>query len=201
MTIKKILYMILIFSLSFILVACLSDSEKTDTVDINNPSNTNDVANGKQEVAVKIPVLTDDEAERLEIEAANRFMSITSGGFGPGKVTKANDELFFYFPQELDSMEKLTVYLEEVLTTEMAKKIIDPEYYKIINNKLAFKLRDYISAREWDKATYKITYDKDDKKIYEYTVPSPSGKTENITIEFKYERNGWRINTPPYEFL
>ncbi len=201
-TIKKIVFLILVVLLAFSLVACLSNNEKANPSNNNNVENTNTEAKKPQESTVNIPVLTDVEAEQLEIETANRFMKITSGGFGPGRgVTKANDELFFYFPEELNSVEKLQVYLEEVLTTEMAKEVIDPEYYKIINGKLAFKLRDYESFREWDRATYKVTYEKEDKKTYEYTVPSPGGKIETITIEFKYERDGWRVATHPEKLL
>lgn len=196
MNLRKVLSVILIMVLAVALSACSKETAPAVKNDITETQNNTN----KPQKEKTIPVLIDKEANQLETEAANRFMRITSGYFGP-RLTKTDNPEFYYFPEELDSMEKLTVYLEQVLTTETVKKIIEPEYFKVINNKLAFKPQDYISEREWSKATSKVIYEKEDKKVYEYIVPSPGGEKETITIEFRYERNGWRINTPPYEFL
>lgn len=153
-----------------------------------------------------IPALTKKEAMTLRNQAIIRFADITmSGGCSYGEIMEAAtpDYDYYYFCEKLNTLEKLTSYLEEVFTGELTEELLKSRDVKVINNRLAFSVGDWGSMNDWANAKVNLkSRPSKDRVIYEFIVPDVDGNNpESIEIEYVYVPDkGWRVVTAPRHY-
>lgn len=164
-----------------------------------------EMTNAKKNVPM-IPALDEKDALTLREEANARYYSVFHDG---GEECKdltderlANDEYYYYFCHDLDSLDKIKESLQTVFSKEVASELINSYPTEEINDKLAYLPYDAGSMLNWDEAKGTLSDDQTGMKKYEFIVPDLDGVTESIEIEFVYvENRGWRINTEPLKIL
>jgi hypothetical protein len=153
-----------------------------------------------------IPALDEKAALALRSEAIAKYYSVFhDGGEACGEPSDdrlANDEYYYYFCNDLDSLEKIEEALHPFFTKDLASELVNSYPIKEIDGKLAFSPFDVGSMLNWDKATGTLKNEQMDVNVYAFVVPDLDGVTETIEIEFVYsENNGWKINTDPINLL
>ena len=140
--------------------------------------------------------------------AVAHYWHVSSGGkiIYPGEgyleTFFHNDIEYRYFGADLETMEKLYLYLGEVYS----KEDID-EYIKLANiiefeDKLAQPNADGGDLRMWEAATILKIEDKDNKKecIIELPYPENVMEPEKVTITIEKINNKWVVSNVPGSF-
>lgn len=164
-----------------------------------------DMTKTKENVPV-IPTLNEEAALMLRTEAIAKFYSVFhDGGEDSAELNDeriANDEYYYYFCDDLDSLEKINAALLPFFSKDIVSELVD--WYPIleINGKISYQPYDVGSMLNWNKAKGTLKKDQADVKVYEFIVPDIDGVTETIEIEFvNINNSGWRINTDPVKIL
>ncbi|AZS14045.1 DL-endopeptidase inhibitor IseA family protein [Paenibacillus lutimineralis] len=163
-----------------------------------------DMTNAKENVPM-IPTLNEEAALKLRTEAIAKFYSVFHDGGGSAELNDeriANDEYYYYFCDDLDSLEKIKAALLPFFSTDIVSELVDSYPISEINGKLSYQPYDVGSMLKWDEAKGTLKKDQADVKVYEFIVPDIDGVTEPIEVEFvNIENSGWRINTDPVNIL
>ncbi|WP_218033994.1 IseA DL-endopeptidase inhibitor family protein, partial [Paenibacillus koleovorans] len=142
------------------------------------------------------------EAVRLRNVAFEHYVNVKQGGsicLNNELNTPVNNEGYYYFCSDLDSIDKLELYLNKVFIEQVTKQILESLNVKKINNKLAYQQADGGSMNDWAKATVKLINKEKNTCSYEFLVPTADGaKSQIILVNYIYIENaGWRVGTTP----
>ncbi|MCP3776601.1 IseA DL-endopeptidase inhibitor family protein [Paenibacillus sp. MZ04-78.2] len=160
-----------------------------------------------EKTEIQIEKLNEKDALALRNKAANHYFNVLDGGTdrtAQQKSTPLTEDYFYNFCDDLDTIDKLTAYLEEVFTKEITADFIKTSDFKMINNKLSYPSLGWGSLSDWEKAAVKLKADEGNVKTFEFTVPSveESMNDETVSLEYKYvPQKGWRVASRPSKLM
>ncbi|MFT9849721.1 DL-endopeptidase inhibitor IseA family protein [Aneurinibacillus sp. REN35] len=141
-------------------------------------------------------------AALLAAQATIQYWYVASGGSGNEKLKTftVNGLEYRYMSSDLDTKKEFINYLRKTYTAEAIATYM--KQAKIIehNGRLAQPNADGGSLLQWDKA--QATLIRYANGIAEYELKVPYGEEGAIEfdicrIQLKYEKDGWKVNTPP----
>jgi len=107
-----------------------------------------------------------------------------------------NNIPYRYYSKDIDSIEKMINYLNEVYTEEISKKIVKPKKEKIRDGRLYHEDGDMGTLMGWGNSDIKLIKSTDTIKTYEFKVPTVDDYFEDRIVELVYvDGKGWRVNT------
>ncbi|MBU7314289.1 IseA DL-endopeptidase inhibitor family protein [Paenibacillus oleatilyticus] len=196
-----------LFLLLVLFIAVLGLTSCSDYASSGIPKEEINGKNQNDSEKTTIAQFGEKEALALRNKAMNHYFNVLDGGSDckdQQKSTPVSEDYFYNFCDDLDTIDKLTVYLEEVFTKEITSDFIRSSDYKIINNKLSYQSLGWGSLNDWEKATVKLVADNGNAKSFEFTVPSAEESMGDTIINIKFIyvlQKGWRIASQPRNIM
>ncbi|MCT2536220.1 IseA DL-endopeptidase inhibitor family protein [Aquibacillus koreensis] len=142
--------------------------------------------------------VSEDDIKTLLTNGKERFFHVQSGGdIKEVETVEYNGEMYRYLGEDLNTDERLTVYLTETFTQEVVNEVINELNIVEIKGMLTQPIADRGSILEWGKANYQsIELAKATIKLNLNVPLGDTGEFEEEIVELKYiEGIGWRINS------
>ncbi|NEU29242.1 tetratricopeptide repeat protein [bacterium LRH843] len=150
-----------------------------------------------------IPSIQKQEITRMNamiLKGQKRFYYVMSGGSGEVETFTNEGNEYRYLSEDIDSNEKVLTYLEQSFSRDAAATFLEQTSFIIENGRLAQPNADGGSILNWENAVAIILSESEGEKTYQYTVPlGNTFDTVTIEVSFIKGKDGWKLNTNPFD--